>query len=153
MTNGLRRLTTGTALAGAAVLLLAGCAAQSTDAVGGAEASTTPSAAPDEDTASSAEPATGADWPRVDESGTGPTTLTIDRPSPDAFYLMASFTCTSGESHVELQEDPRVFMSGPCGGSSGYQMPLDIDATELNFTIDIDPGAEFTFTGTFQPLR
>jgi hypothetical protein len=91
------------------------------------------------------------DWDRVSESGTGPTVLTIPRPSPDAIYLMVQFTCSSGPSMVELQEDTTVFMGGPCGGSSAYQMPLPEGESELHFSIDIDPAAEFTFTGTFMP--
>ena len=90
-------------------------------------------------------------WPDVEESITGPGTITIARPSPDAFYFMARYTCTAGDLALELREDSRVFSLGTCGGIDNYQMPLPPDVTELNFTIDIDDGTEFTLSGTFEP--
>lgn len=129
----------------ASLILLTGCSP--TSDTPREEPSIPESSASGEDTADAAE----ANWPAVDESGVGPTTLTLTRPSKDAFYLNASFTCTTGQSTVELQEDPRVFMSGPCGGSSNYQMPLPDGATELNFTIDVEEGTKFDFSGTYSP--
>jgi len=142
LTGGLRG-----AVVVALIVALTGCATEEGTAV--EEPMTSTSAA----SPSPSSPQAGgeADWPAVDEMGTGPTTLTIPRPSPDAFYLMASFSCTVGEGMVELQEDTRVFMSGPCGGSSNYQMPLPAGVTELHFTIDVEEGSEFTFSGTFMP--
>ena len=139
--DGRWTLTRGTALV-AVVIALAGCAS----------AGAAPNTSPDPSSTSPSAAAAERDWPVVDEAGTGPTTLTISRPSPEAFYLMANFSCTTGESMVELQEDLRVFMGGPCGpGGNSYQMPLPADITELHFTIDIDEGSDFTFSGTFMP--
>ena len=130
-----------------ALIALTGCAAADENAAGELKPSTST-------TTPSGTESTGSDhddWPEVDETGTGPATLTILRPSPEAFYLDANFSCTTGESMVELQEDPRVFMSGSCGGAAGYQMPLPADVTELHFIIKVDEGSDFTFTGTFLP--
>jgi hypothetical protein len=131
---------------GVGVILLTGCASgTATSDTGQAP----PSVAP---TASTATPSPDevSSWPRIDESGTGPTTLTIPNPSPDAFYLTSTFTCSSGEASVELQENPRVFQAGPCGGSSTYQMPLPTDSATYTITIDIEPTATYTFIGTFE---
>ncbi|MFP7834628.1 hypothetical protein [Marisediminicola sp. LYQ134] len=124
-------------------LLLTGCAATNQTADGDESAPSAP--------ASPTPSRVDADWDPVDESGVGPATLTIPRPSPDAFYLMATFTCSSGDFMVELQEDPRVFMSGTCGGSGSYQMPLPADISALNLTVSIDDVTGFTFAGTFMP--
>jgi hypothetical protein len=119
-------------------------------ALPGCAANETPLRTTDSEPESSV-PSEAADaWPAVDESGTGATTITIPNPSPDAFYLDAKFSCTTGDFWVELVEDPRVFMSGSCGGTHGYQMPLPSDSAQHTFTIELDPDASFTFTGQFQ---
>lgn len=90
-------------------------------------------------------------WPVVNESGTGPSTITIQNPSRDAAYLMASFSCSTGEGSVTLLEDTRVYIGGTCGGGSGYQMPLPTDATQYTIQVDIAADATFRFSGTFAP--
>jgi hypothetical protein len=87
----------------------------------------------------------------VNESGTGPATITIPNPSSDAAYFMASFRCSAGDGSVILLEDPRVQMSGTCGGGSGYQMTLPTDATQYTIQVDVEADASFTFSGTFAP--
>ncbi|MDJ0323043.1 hypothetical protein QMG61_04600 [Cryobacterium sp. PH31-AA6] len=79
----------------------------------------------------------------------GPTTITVQNPSPDAAYLMAQFQWSSGEGSVELVEDPTIFMSGSEGGSGGYQMTLPTESKEYNFKIDVAPDTTFSFSGTF----
>ena len=88
-------------------------------------------------------------WPKVDESGVGPTTITVENPSPDAAYLDAHFQWSDGEGSVELVEDPNIFMSGRDGGSGGYQMTLPTDSEEYTFKIDVGPDSTFSFSGTF----
>ena len=90
-----------------------------------------------------------AEWPKVDESGVGPTTITVQNPSPDAAYLRARFQWSEGEGSVELVEDPRIFMSGKNGGSGGYQMTLPTQSEEYTFKIDVGPETTFSFSGTF----
>lgn len=128
-------------------LLLTGCTSETTPA------GQTPSDAAATPTLSIATPSPDevSSWPRVDENGTGPATVTIPNPSPDAFYFHSTFTCSSGEVLLELVEDPRVFQSGSCGVPSTYQMPLPTDSAAYTFTIEIDPTATYTFTGTFEP--
>ncbi len=87
----------------------------------------------------------------MNESGTGPATITIPNPSSDAAYFMASFRCSAGDGSVILLEDPRVQMSGTCGGGSGYQMTLPTDATQYTIQVDVEADASFTFSGTFAP--
>jgi hypothetical protein len=131
------------------VVLLAGCASGSAASNTGQNlpsVATTPN-----DSVATTNPDQFSSWPHVDESGTGPTTITIPNPSPDALYLTSTFNCSGGEASVELQEDPRVFQAGPCGGSSSYQMPLPTDSATYTIAIDIEPTATFTFTGTFEP--
>ena len=98
------------------------------------------------------------DWPAVDVSGTGPQTITVPVPAPEARFLMAQFGCVSGQSTVTLLENPAVFEGGPCGGQQditdqggvgGYEMPLPAGVTTLHFQIAIDPGVDFRFSGHF----
>lgn len=114
-------------------------------------ASVAPGAAPEDSPATTVPSATAgpADWPIVRKSGTGPTTFTVPNPSADAMYLHTTFTCTGGEYDVVLVEQPTTFMAGPCGGSSGYQMSLPTGERQYTFTIDLDPGETFTFSGRF----
>lgn len=98
------------------------------------------------------------DWADVDISGTGPQTVTVPVPAPQAHFLMAQFGCTTGQSTVTLVENPAVFEGGPCGGQQdltdqggfgGYEMPLPKGVTTLHFQIQIDAGSAFRFSGHF----
>jgi hypothetical protein len=141
-----RALLTGTVLL--AAFTLGGCATADSAAPSGADPATADGSSPTPTPVSREEVAS---WPTIDESGTGPTTITIPNPSPDAFYLNTTFTCSAGEALVEVVENPRVFQGGPCGGSSSYQMPMPTDEDEYTIRIEIDPTATYTFTGRFQP--
>ena len=100
-------------------------------------------------TTDAAAPATDPTLSTLREGGTGPTTIQITRPSEEARYLNATFTCSQGSARVELREDPAVSMSGTCGGGQSYQMTLPPGIDELHLDIIIDPESTFEFRGTF----
>ena len=125
---------------------LAGCAETTSPPAG---SSSTQSATP-----TTIEPVPSlADWPKVDQSGVGPTTITVENPSPEAAYFKARFQWSDGEGSVELVEDPRIFMSGSNGGNGGgrggYQMTLPTESKEYTFKIDVGPDTTYSFSGTF----
>jgi hypothetical protein len=135
------------AIAALIIASTAGCT------VSRATAEASPSSSP---SGSTPPPTSSRDWAHVDVTGTGPQTITVQVPSPQAKHLLISFGCTSGKGTITLVEDPSVFESGPCGGladitdpfGGGYQMPLP-GAQTLHFTVEVPADAKFRFRGYF----
>ena len=84
----------------------------------------------------------------VDYSGTGGETITVKVPTGSS-YLHSNWECSSGDGTVTLVEDPGVFEGGTCGPGSGYQMPLPRNVTVVHFTVAVDAGTTWSFSGSF----
>ena len=94
-------------------------------------------------------PEDGSEWAARSESGSGDGQVVIESPSAEAVYFFAMFWCAEGTVYLEMVEDSRVYMGGDCGGPSEYQMPLPAGSDSYTFTIETQPGNDWTFSGYF----